>query len=121
LKLNKSDLNILVDPASFNRAISNILINAIQAKNDNQDSVKIDISISESDDFVTLKIQDSGKGMSKEVQEKAFQPQFTTKQTGSGLGLAMTRQIIHQANGKIWFESEQNKGTTFFIELPRSK
>jgi len=121
LKLNKSDLNILVDPASFNRAISNILINAIQAKNDDQDSVKIDISISESDDFVTLKIQDSGKGMSKEVQEKAFQPQFTTKQTGSGLGLAMTRQIIHQANGKIWFESEQNKGTTFFIELPRSK
>jgi signal transduction histidine kinase len=57
--------------------------------------------------------------MTPQIQEKIFQPQFTTKQTGSGLGLAMTRQIILQAGGRIWFESTIDLGSTFFIELPR--
>ncbi|CAN5227214.1 HAMP domain-containing sensor histidine kinase [soil metagenome] len=112
---------IFADPTSLSRAISNIIINALQAKKDNQDIVDINIDTLFSGEKITLIIRDNGKGMSEEVQEKIFQPQFTTKQTGSGLGLAMTRQIIGQANGKIWFESTLNQGTTFFIELPISE
>ena len=54
-----------------------------------------------------------------ELKDKMFVPNFTTKSTGSGLGLAMTKQIITSLHGNIWFESEQGKGTTFYIELPK--
>jgi signal transduction histidine kinase len=45
-------------------------------------------------------------------------PNFTTKSSGTGLGLAMSKTIVEQAKGKIWFETEEDKGTTFFVELP---
>jgi nitrogen fixation/metabolism regulation signal transduction histidine kinase len=112
---------ILADRTSMSRAISNIIINALQARKSDQAMVEINISTLLADRKITIVIEDNGKGMSKEVQERIFQPQFTTKQTGSGLGLAMTREIIGHANGKIWVESLQDQGTTFFIELPLSE
>ena len=58
-------------------------------------------------------------GIPEELKEKMFSPNFTTKTTGSGLGLAMVKQIIANHNGEIWFESEEGKGTTFYILLPK--
>ncbi|MEJ0056048.1 MAG: HAMP domain-containing sensor histidine kinase [Bacteroidota bacterium] len=109
---------VLVDPTSFSRAISNIIINALQARKESQSRVGIVVASTVRENSVLITIRDNGRGMTPEIQEKIFQPQFTTKQTGSGLGLAMTRQIIGQANGKIWFESKVEVGSTFFIELP---
>ena len=106
------------DPTSFSRAISNMIINSLQSKRDGQDSVEVRISAVRHSHSVVISIQDNGRGIPPDDRDNVFQPYFTTKKSGSGLGLAMTRQIVMQAGGKIWFESEVNRGTTFFIELP---
>ena len=113
-----SGVIVSVDPTSLNRAISNIIINALQAKHENQEVLKVIVSVTILKETVVITLGDNGRGMSPEVQEKVFQPQFTTKQSGSGLGLAMAKEIIGQAGGKIWFESTLHEGTSFFIELP---
>jgi signal transduction histidine kinase len=61
---------------------------------------------------------DNGEGIPPEMQSKIFIPNFTTKSSGTGLGLAMCKSIVEQAQGKIWFETTPGSGTTFFVELP---
>ena len=112
---------VSVDSTSFSRAISNIIINALQEKKEGQDMVTITIRLTIEQSAVVISIQDDGKGMTREVQDNVFQPHFTTKKSGSGLGLAMAMQIVRQAGGRIWFESMDNQGTTFFIELPLAR
>ncbi len=112
------DVMVSVDKTSFSRAVSNIIINALQAKREGQHDLEVQLTTVVRQDIVVISIHDNGKGMSEEVKERVFQPQFTTKHSGSGLGLALTQQIIKQAGGKIWFDSTLDQGTTFFIELP---
>ena len=64
---------------------------------------------------------DNGKGIPHEIRSKLFTPNFTTKTKGSGLGLAICKKIIEQVNGTIWFETELQKGSKFFIEIPSVK
>ncbi len=116
-----SDIAVSVDKTSFSRAISNIIINALQAKKEGQQDLEVLITAVEKDGVVLVSIRDNGKGMTDEVREKVFQPQFTTKHSGSGLGLALTQQIVRQAGGRIWFESVVDRGTVFYIELPTLK
>jgi signal transduction histidine kinase len=52
------------------------------------------------------------------MHPRIFTPNFTTKSSGTGLGLAMCKGIVEQAGGEIWFETQENKGTTFFVQLP---
>ncbi len=108
---------VSIDATSFSRALSNILINSIQAKPLDND-VNVRITVSQIGDKVQVAIHDNGRGIPAELQERIFQPQFTTKKSGSGLGLAMARQIVIQAGGHIHFKSIEDRGTTFFIELP---
>ena len=112
---------VSVDATSFSRAISNIIINAFQSKKEGLDMVTITIRATIQESDVVISIQDNGKGMTREIQENVFQPHFTTKKSGSGLGLAMAMQIVRQAGGRIWFESMDNQGSTFFIELPLAR
>ncbi|CAN5386627.1 HAMP domain-containing sensor histidine kinase [soil metagenome] len=114
----QSNVAVMVDSTSFSRAVSNIIINAIQSGKEGQREVSVTVSALATKTLVTISISDNGAGMTPEVKDKIFQPQFTTKQSGSGLGLIMTRQIITQASGTISFESTLGEGTTFFIELP---
>ena len=65
-----------------------------------------------------IEIRVNGKGISEHDKEKIFIPNFTTKNSGMGLGLAMVKKMIEGIDGKIWFESTENIGTTFFVELP---
>jgi signal transduction histidine kinase len=65
-----------------------------------------------------ITIQDNGVGISEAVQQKIFSPYFTTKSSGTGLGLAMTKKIVEFWNGRIWFETSSTTGTRFFITLP---
>jgi signal transduction histidine kinase len=67
---------------------------------------------------ILIMIQDNGAGIEEELQSKIFQPNFTTKNSGMGMGLAIVHNIIVNAGGKIWFQSELNKGTTFYVSLP---
>jgi signal transduction histidine kinase len=66
-----------------------------------------------------IKVSDTGMGMTDKIKEKIFSPNFTTKTSGMGLGLAMVKRIITTWGGSITFESTYNKGTTFFVTLPK--
>jgi signal transduction histidine kinase len=66
-------------------------------------------------------VEDSGGGIPPELQSKIFSPYFTTKQGGTGLGLSGARRIIQAQGGRIFFHSEQGKGTKFYVELPTAR
>lgn len=115
---NLSDIFIFADRNQLIRVFNNITKNAIQSiPSDRFGNIKI--SIKTENKFVTVMITDNGEGISDEVKEKLFEPNFTTKSSGSGLGLYMVKNILENANGKIWFKTEIEKGTTFFIKLPQ--
>ena len=67
---------------------------------------------------ILLTIKDNGNGIPENVREKIFEPNFTTKSSGTGLGLAFVKNSIENAGGKVWFETEMGKGTTFYFSLP---
>jgi signal transduction histidine kinase len=111
---------IMGDSEQLSRAFINIITNAVQAM---PDGGKLIISTSLSDEnvkskYVNIIFTDTGIGMSSEVQEKIFQPYFTTKEGGTGLGMAIVHRIITDHNGSIELESKENVGTKFTILLP---
>lgn len=108
---------VFADKDLLIRVFNNLIKNAIQAAKDDE-PIKIDIRVSIEDKMVLVVFTDNGKGIPEEIQKKIFVPNFTTKSTGAGLGLAMVKQIIHNHNGEIWFESQIEKGTSFYISLP---
>lgn len=107
---------VFVDPKIFSRIVTNVLLNAIQSKS--AGVPQVEVRIKESSSKVILAIADNGDGISVDQREKIFTPYFSTKTKGSGIGLAVAKKGIENAGGNIWFESEEGKGTTFFISLP---
>ncbi len=105
------------DKTQMNRLFTNLFTNAIEAYHENI-QCKITINEQRSGDKILMSIQDYGEGIPPEMQERIFIPNFTTKSSGTGLGLAMCQGIVEQAHGKIWFETEQGRGSTFHVELP---
>jgi len=105
------------DKTQMNRLFTNLLTNAVEACRENL-HCKIEIDEQRYDDIIHIAIKDNGEGIPPETQSSIFIPNFTTKSSGTGLGLAMCKGIVEQAKGKIWFETEQGKGTTFHVELP---
>ncbi|MDR2907447.1 MAG: GHKL domain-containing protein [Bacteroidales bacterium] len=110
--------SILADEKQLYQAFINVLKNARQAVND-VEYPHIRVSLSTSKNHVTATIQDNGKGISPDVRSHIFEPNFTTKTSGMGLGLAITKNIIERFGGTISFESNEN-GTAFFVQLPRA-
>ena len=106
------------DKTNLNRAFGNIIKNAVQAINSKPDG-KIDVELIDNEQKYIITISDNGKGIKEEDKKKIFLPNFTTKSSGTGLGLAMVYNIIQVSDGRINFESEEGKGTTFIIELFR--
>ncbi|HEV2354089.1 MAG TPA: HAMP domain-containing sensor histidine kinase, partial [Puia sp.] len=108
---------VYADKTQLNRLFTNLLQNALEACDNNSRRV---ISVSEEmgDDSIVVKVADNGEGIPLEMQSKIFIPNFTTKSSGTGLGLAMSKTIVEQAKGKIWFETVEGEGTTFYVELP---
>jgi len=97
--------------------LNNIINNAVEASKENE-TTKIVVSLEKKNDLAMLKITDFGSGMPVDVQKKVFEPNFTTKNSGMGLGLAMVKQIITDLNGSIKFTSKKNVGTTFYLSIP---
>ena len=117
--LQKSDekLLVLADKSQLLRVFTNLLENARQAIAPGTDGT-ISVTLSRQGDSLMIAVADNGSGINEEVSKKIFQPYFTTKSSGTGLGLAMTRKIIEFWKGEIWFETKEHEGTTFFIKLP---
>ncbi len=106
------------DPGWIGRTFSNLIINGIQATEKGRKPA-IEITLEKTmTGKIVIKISDNGKGISDEIRDKIFMPNFSTKYSGSGIGLAIAKRAIEHAGGKIWFESVIDKGTSFYIELP---
>jgi len=108
---------INADKTQMNRLFTNLFANAVEACHGNG-ICKIEVNELRSEDILLISIKDNGEGIAPEMQERIFIPNFTTKSSGTGLGLAMCKGIVEQAKGRIWFETEQGRGTTFHVELP---
>ncbi|SDA54880.1 His Kinase A (phospho-acceptor) domain-containing protein [Algoriphagus alkaliphilus] len=111
------EIIIMGDDKLFGRVIANLIINGIQAMEQGKfPHIKIWLWMTEQSVF--LEIADNGKGIPQELKDKIFIPNFSTKSTGSGLGLAIAKSGVETAGGKIWFETEEGKGTTFYLTFP---
>lgn len=108
---------VMADKTQMNRLFTNLFANALEACNGNE-HCRIEVNEKQMEGRVQLSVKDNGEGIPAEMQSKIFMPNFTTKSSGTGLGLAMCKGIVEQAKGKIWFETLQGKGTIFYVELP---
>ncbi len=112
------ELEIWGDKEQLSRVFINLVKNAIQSIPDGKKGL-IEIEIESTMDKIVAKIKDNGKGIPEEIEGKLFQPNFTTKSSGMGMGLAIARNIVTNAGGDIYYETELNKGTIFFVTLPK--
>ena len=108
------------DPEQVRRVFNNLIKHAIQAIPEER-SGKIEITLKALKSTVQITIADNGKGILEENYKKVFVPNFSTKNSGMGLGLAISRKIVETAKGKISFTSKIDQGTTFIVTLPRSE
>jgi signal transduction histidine kinase len=105
------------DKTHMNRLFTNLLSNAVEACNE-KPRCCITIKEHRKENNILISIRDNGEGIPREMHTRIFTPNFTTKTSGTGLGLAMCKSIVEQSEGSIWFETEPGNGTTFFIQLP---
>lgn len=116
------DENIVVfaDKSQMLRILTNIVQNAVEAMPDDREDawIKVELKQRKPEANVAIIVSDNGLGISEEVSSKIFEPYFTTKSSGTGLGLAMSKKIIELWGGSISFVSTENVGTTFTINVP---
>ena len=112
--LPKNDAELFCDKKQFVAVINNLILNAIQSI---VGKGTIEITVEENDDTIVIQVKDSGKGIPKKNLDKIFEPLFTTKQEGTGLGLAGVKSIINLHAGKIFVTSPP---TIFTITLPKN-
>ena len=108
---------INADKDQMIRVFNNLIKNATQAIPQHQEG-QISIQIQRIENKVKIAVSDNGIGIEKSKWNKLFVPYFTTKSTGTGLGLAMVKQILESHQGVIDFETHPGEGTTFYVELP---
>ncbi len=114
------DISLEADPNQLKSIFSNLISNAIESIKTDKGKIIIrsDEIIKGNTTYCRIQIQDNGEGIDQETQMKVFHPYFTTKESGTGLGLPIVERIVAEHRGRMWFESEQGIGTTFFIDLP---
>ena len=109
---------VFADKEQLLRVFINLVKNGLQSIPDGRKGT-IDIRLEvESEQLARVTISDNGKGIPEEIRDKLFQPNFTTKSAGMGMGLAISNNIVKAMSGKIWYETDLRKGTTFHVELP---
>lgn len=108
-------ISIMADSIELKQLFINIVKNSIEAIDENGE---IDISLQIINDNAVISISDNGSGMVPERLERIGEPFYSTKEKGTGIGLAICRKIVHRLDGELDFESEVNKGTTVTIRIP---
>ncbi|MFB5604015.1 MAG: sensor histidine kinase [Candidatus Nitrosomaritimum aestuariumsis] len=114
LEISESTFKVNVDSIQLERAFTNLILNSVQAIGNKKG--KITISIEEKDSICYITIEDSGTGIDSQNMDKIFEPLFTTKQQGTGLGLATVKNIIEMHNGSVNVEINP---TRFIIKIPK--
>ncbi|HKJ06532.1 MAG TPA: ATP-binding protein [Flavobacteriaceae bacterium] len=107
-----------LDKTQLIRIVTNLVKNAVQSL-DESSAKKIEVSVAEQQNNVIITVADNGKGIAVTDKEKVFEPKFTTKSSGMGLGLPMVKNIVEAYGGNISFTSKQNRGTVFKVQLPK--
>ena len=108
-----------LDKTQLIRIVTNLIKNATQAI-EGVENPKVEVKVSTNEDKIVIQVSDNGKGIKEEVEHLIFEPKFTTKSSGMGLGLPMIKSIIEAYQGSISFTSEESKGTTFTVILPKT-
>ncbi|RZN84839.1 MAG: sensor histidine kinase [Winogradskyella sp.] len=107
------------DRTQLIRVVTNLVKNGIQAIPEDSEKPKIEVRVFNNDDNVNITVEDNGSGITDENKLKVFEPKFTTKTSGMGLGLAMVKNIVETYGGSITFTSEYEKGTIFTVAFPK--
>ena len=115
---NLKQVLIFADKEQLSRAFLNLVKNAIQSMTTEQTG-QINITVQKNESLALISIADNGTGISEDAQKHLFEPNFTTKTSGMGLGLSIVQNIIQSFGGKITYQTSVTTGTTFFIEIPR--
>ena len=110
------ELYVIADKEQVSRVFINLIKNAIQAIPKGRKG-KITVKLEESENRAKITVEDNGEGISEEQKKHLFEPNFTTKTTGTGIGLAIVKNIVTTAGGSIKVESKKNTGTKFIIEF----
>jgi signal transduction histidine kinase len=112
-----SSIFVQVDRNLWIQVLVNLIQNAQQALSGKSDGV-IQINITKENNHCCIEVRDNGCGISIEESTRIFTPHFTTKSSGSGIGLSLVKQIVEKHGGKVSFKSKENEGTSFHIEIP---
>ena len=114
----EEEYHIYADKTQINRLFTNLLKNAEEAVNTDKDEpLTIHISQDKKGACAHVMVSDNGIGIPTDKRSHIFEPNFTTKSSGTGLGLAICKRITENAGGKIWFDTEEGKGTVFYVDL----
>jgi nitrogen fixation/metabolism regulation signal transduction histidine kinase len=112
-------VTVKIDKHRMNQVLSNLFINAIDAmEGRGLIEIRTDLVKKRETRYCRVSVRDTGKGISKQEGPLVFTPYFTTKKTGTGLGLPIVERIVNDHGGSIWFNSAEGMGATFFIDLP---
>lgn len=114
--LKSTKLSLYIDPYLIEQVLINLLLNAIDAV-EGIEQPFVNMTARVVNARVQILIQDNGKGMAPDLQEQIFTPFFTTKNSGSGVGLTLTKQIMLVHGGNVFLNSEQGKGSTFILQF----
>src|SRR5690606_18753153 len=113
----ENEIFTLMDRTQLIRVITNLVKNAIQSIDENHPEPKVIVSIENQNDAILISVKDNGKGISIENKTRIFEPKFTTKTSGMGLGLGIIKNIIERYKGEIWFHSQFGRGTTLYVKF----
>ncbi len=114
----KEEIVAKFDRTQLIRVVTNLVKNAVQAV-EKEENPAVLVSVMEEENRACLVVSDNGVGISEENMDKIFEPKFTTKSSGMGLGLAMVKNIVESCGGSIQFTSKLNKGTIFKVHFPK--
>ncbi len=115
---DENEIITIMDRTQLVRIITNLVKNAIQSIPENKIEKSVIVLVKRIEKNVVISVKDTGVGIETENIERIFEPKFTTKNSGMGLGLGIIKNIIENYKGTITFETETGKGTTFFVTLP---
>jgi len=112
----KRSTEVFIDKSHLNRVLTNLIKNSLQAEKKNQ-PIEVCVELKKQKDRYLVKVADNGVGIPSEIEDKIFEPNFTTKNSGMGLGLAIVKKIITDFNGEINYQTS-SKGTIFEFTIP---
>ncbi len=116
-----AELTVLGDPQLLERALRNLLGNAVEAQKETGVAERVRVRLRPDEDYVVLTVEDRGPGIAEEIQEKLFDPFFSRRAGGVGMGLALTRRIVLLHSGRIALTNRENGGARATVWIPRGR